>query len=294
MMKPRCFSTTTFATTTLLMLLGAATAVRAENPNHLRQLLETGRCRNCDLSQANLSRENLSNADLAGANLRSANLSYTDLSNADLSSANLQDANLQNAKLNRTIVTNANVRGTILDRNSQNSNGRNRQNWGRQSGQRQDAGHHGWGQEHRRQRSNSDWSNQSNYPNYPNQPNYSNQPVYSNQPAPSNNIDQRYLNYEAEIRRAYQDATNQSIDHQTLQRYMRDLVDGRSSLDDLRRNIIQSPAARACLNAVYQQLLGRDVDAGGLQTWTDYMMGGRTLVDVQREVFYSEEAKARR
>jgi Pentapeptide repeats (8 copies)/Domain of unknown function (DUF4214) len=281
MLKPRRFSTTRLAATTLLILLGTATAVRAENPRHLRQLLETGRCRNCDLSQANLNREDLRNADLAGTNLRGANLSSTDLSDADLSNANLENANLQNAKLNRTIVTNTNFRGTILDRNSQNPTGDQRQNWGRdrqgQTGDRQS-----WGRRNRYQWPNSGSNNQPNYANYPNQP------IYSNQPDPSNNIDQRYQTYEAEIRRIYGELTNQSISRQELRRYMWDLANGRS-ISDLRQDIAQSPEARAALNGLYQQLLGREIDAGGSQTWTGYMVRGRNLADVRREIVQGAE-----
>ncbi|NJL50058.1 MAG: pentapeptide repeat-containing protein, partial [Leptolyngbyaceae cyanobacterium SM2_5_2] len=58
--------------------------VRAENPAHVQQLLETNLCAGCDLSGANLSQ-----AHLIGADLR----------NADLSGAILVEANLEGADL---------------------------------------------------------------------------------------------------------------------------------------------------------------------------------------------------
>jgi uncharacterized protein YjbI with pentapeptide repeats len=129
---------------TLLLLLGAASNAQAENPTHLRQLLNTGRCRSCDLSSVNFSRQDLSNADLAGANLRGSNLSHVNLTNADLSNADLQDANLNNADL-----TNAIVQGTLLDRRTTNQPQRD-SNWGRQGEQTVQA--QDWGRQRQRRR----------------------------------------------------------------------------------------------------------------------------------------------
>ncbi|MBD1893542.1 DUF928 domain-containing protein [Coleofasciculus sp. FACHB-129] len=83
----------------LLSVLWFATPVRAENPEHLKRLLETNKCLNCDLSGANLIGARLVAADLRGANLSGANLSGADLSGANLTNANLTSVNLNNAKL---------------------------------------------------------------------------------------------------------------------------------------------------------------------------------------------------
>ncbi|OLP16804.1 hypothetical protein BST81_19100 [Leptolyngbya sp. 'hensonii'] len=121
----------------LLSFFWLQNPVRAENPNHLQQLLSTRQCPKCDLSraglvyakllqvnlrganlmQANLSRADLSGADLSGADLRGANLvgvnlSGANLKGADLTGADLRDAYLVGANLEQTILVNANVRKT--------------------------------------------------------------------------------------------------------------------------------------------------------------------------------------
>lgn len=104
-----------FVTGTLL-LLGLATAAPsfAANPNHVRQLLQTGECRGCDLTRANLRNANLRDAQLEGANLTGANLRGANLSDADLKDAILRGANLTGANLNDTDFTEANLQGANL------------------------------------------------------------------------------------------------------------------------------------------------------------------------------------
>lgn len=104
--------------------------VRAENLEHLRQLLATKRCNGCDLSGAGLVMSNLAGARLSQANLVNANLSQANLSGADLSGANLTGASLHGANLmganlsgailngtdlRETYLTNANLSGTALN-----------------------------------------------------------------------------------------------------------------------------------------------------------------------------------
>ncbi|MGJ3247003.1 MAG: pentapeptide repeat-containing protein [Elainellaceae cyanobacterium] len=99
-----------------LLLLLRDRAVWAENPDHVRQLLQTNTCENCDLSGVNLSNFDLEGANLQGANLQNSILSHSQMSRANLSSANLQGAilsaadlrgaNLQNAQLTGMTITN--------------------------------------------------------------------------------------------------------------------------------------------------------------------------------------------
>lgn len=86
--------------------------VKAENPEHLKQLRETKQCQKCDLSGADLRGADLSFAVLTGANLSGANLKAANLSNADLSRANLTKADLSYANLNKAYLTNANLHQT--------------------------------------------------------------------------------------------------------------------------------------------------------------------------------------
>jgi uncharacterized protein YjbI with pentapeptide repeats len=252
---------------TLLFILGAATTAQAENPTHLRQLFNTGRCRSCDLSYVNFSRQDLSNADLAGAdlrgsnfssanlaraNLRGSNFSSANLSNADLSNADLQDANLNYAKLQGAIV-----QGTLLDRTT--NQPQRDSNWGRQ-------------RQRGRQRTNSDWNNRR-----------------EQSPA----IDQTTQRYESEIRSIYEQVTNQQLSNRDLQQYVQELGRG-ESIANIRNTMARSPEAQAALNALYKRVFDRNIDPSGLKTWTEYMGRGRSLSDVYRELSQSQEARDRR
>jgi uncharacterized protein YjbI with pentapeptide repeats len=81
-----------------------AAPASAENPRHLRQLLQTKECVECDLYQANLQ-----DADLSGANLVGANLIGANLIGADLRGAYLRGADLRGAFLQGTYLYNANL-----------------------------------------------------------------------------------------------------------------------------------------------------------------------------------------
>ena len=86
-------------------------ASRAENPDQVRQLLQTNNCEGCDLSNATLSGLNLSDANLRGANLEGANLSGTTLSRANLQQASLKDATITNAEFTGASLTDATLAG---------------------------------------------------------------------------------------------------------------------------------------------------------------------------------------
>jgi len=83
--------------------------VRAENPDHVQQLLETRACMGCDLSGADLSVQHLIGADLRNADLSGANLTEANLEGADLTGANLEGANLTDAFLNQASLHEANL-----------------------------------------------------------------------------------------------------------------------------------------------------------------------------------------
>ncbi|HIK07926.1 MAG TPA: pentapeptide repeat-containing protein [Trichormus sp. M33_DOE_039] len=106
-------------TTVFLATISLTNAVQAANPEHLRQLLATKQCQNCDLTNAglvlaDLSGANLSGANLAGANLSRANLSGADLRGANLNGAGLFGANLSAAKLGGANLGSADLRSTYL------------------------------------------------------------------------------------------------------------------------------------------------------------------------------------
>lgn len=124
-MKSRILATSVFFT-----LIGLNQTVLAANLEHVRQLLASKQCQNCDLAgaglvmadlsgadltKANLAGANLSRANLSGANLRGANLSGVGLFGANLTGANLSGANLQNADLRHTYLVNAQLDGVNLN-----------------------------------------------------------------------------------------------------------------------------------------------------------------------------------
>jgi len=98
----------------LLLGLGVTTPAYSQNPNDLKQLLETRFCQGCDLRGANLSGAHLIGVDLRDANLTGANLTNINLEGADLTGANLTSANLEGAFLNQTEFNDANLSGANL------------------------------------------------------------------------------------------------------------------------------------------------------------------------------------
>jgi uncharacterized protein YjbI with pentapeptide repeats len=113
-MKSQIIAATAFLTT-----ISVATTAQAANYEHVRQLLATKQCQNCDLSGAGLVMADLSGADLSGANLAGANLSRANLIGADLRGANLSSAglfgvNLSGAKLGGANLLGADLRNTYL------------------------------------------------------------------------------------------------------------------------------------------------------------------------------------
>lgn len=87
-MKPFLLGVALFST------LWICPVAQAENPEHLKQIMKSRSCPNCDLQGADLSAMNLRNANLAGANLTGANLNLADLTAANLSNAILTEASL--------------------------------------------------------------------------------------------------------------------------------------------------------------------------------------------------------
>lgn len=111
--------TSSILTGTLAIASSLSTPAAAENFEHLRQLLSTKECPECELSNAglrlaNLVRANLSSANLSQANLDQANLNSADLSGADLSGAILYRANLSGANLRGANLSGANLTGAYL------------------------------------------------------------------------------------------------------------------------------------------------------------------------------------
>ncbi|UKO97475.1 pentapeptide repeat-containing protein [Nostoc sp. UHCC 0870] len=107
------------ATSVFLTTISLTNTAQAVNPEHLRQLLATKQCQNCDLTNAGLVMADLSSANLSGANLAGANLSRANLSGADLRGANLSGAglfgvNLSAAKLGGANLASADLRNTYL------------------------------------------------------------------------------------------------------------------------------------------------------------------------------------
>ncbi|MGQ4646607.1 pentapeptide repeat-containing protein [Lyngbya aestuarii] len=121
---------TILAAIVLLSAINTIEPAKAENWQHIQQLLSTKDCQQCDLkgtglfmadlvgaqlSGADLSRANLSRANLSGADLSGANLSGTSLNGANLSGANLSGANLSGTDLRDAFLVEAKLFGVSLD-----------------------------------------------------------------------------------------------------------------------------------------------------------------------------------
>ncbi len=120
-MSMKCFPVQRFrlsitSVASVVLTIGVALPAAAENLEHVRQLLSTKRCQNCDLSNAGLVFAQLSGANLAGANLAGANLSQANLSGANLTGANLSGAILNGANLTGAKLTGANLQLSDLRR----------------------------------------------------------------------------------------------------------------------------------------------------------------------------------
>jgi uncharacterized protein YjbI with pentapeptide repeats len=102
------------AIATCLTIISQSFTASAANLEHLRQLLATKNCQNCDLTGAGLVMADLSGADLTGANLSGANLSRANLSGADLRGANLSGAGLFGANLSGANLHGVTLMGTDL------------------------------------------------------------------------------------------------------------------------------------------------------------------------------------
>jgi len=100
--------------TVIASVFNLTSPVKAENLTHLRQLINTKQCENCELSNSGLVMANLVGANLRGANLVRANLSRADLTGADLTGANLTGASLNGANLTGANLTGANLTGADL------------------------------------------------------------------------------------------------------------------------------------------------------------------------------------
>lgn len=109
MMSNRVLATAVFG-----FIITFAADAQAANPQHLRQLIATKQCQECDLSGAGLVRADLRGANLRGANLSGANLSRANLSGADLTGANLSATGLFGVNLSAAKLTGANLLGADL------------------------------------------------------------------------------------------------------------------------------------------------------------------------------------
>jgi len=91
----------------------------AANPAEVVQLIETGVCKACDLTNADLTGEHLIGVDLRDADLTGAVLSHANLEGADLTGATLVDTDftgafLTNALLDRTTIQNTDFSDSTL------------------------------------------------------------------------------------------------------------------------------------------------------------------------------------
>ncbi|MGB5963212.1 MAG: DUF4214 domain-containing protein [Coleofasciculaceae cyanobacterium] len=100
-------------------------------------------------------------------------------------------------------------------------------------------------------------------------------------------------NFYNEINDIYVDILSRNVDNRNLEIWTRALRNGRP-LKDIRREVANSPQAKAQLNQLYQEVLGRNIDAAGIQTWTRKLADGDSIRDIRRSLERSDEARNRR
>jgi hypothetical protein len=98
-----------------LLALTLAVPAQAENPDHVKKLLKSGRCPKCDLSGADLAAANLKKANLQGADLSNANLNLADLTRANLTEANLTGASLAFTDFTDAVLNAAQLNDAALE-----------------------------------------------------------------------------------------------------------------------------------------------------------------------------------
>lgn len=105
---------TILSTAALLTASSLGAVAKAENMQHVQQLISTKQCPQCELSNAGLVLTDLTGANLSGANLSRANLSRANLAGADLTGANLSGASLNGANLSGANLSGADLTGSDL------------------------------------------------------------------------------------------------------------------------------------------------------------------------------------
>ncbi|MEO8891259.1 MAG: DUF4214 domain-containing protein [Coleofasciculaceae cyanobacterium] len=100
-------------------------------------------------------------------------------------------------------------------------------------------------------------------------------------------------NFYNDINDIYVDILSRNVDNRNLEIWTRALRNGRP-LKDIRREVANSPQARAQINQLYQEVLGRSIDDAGIQTWTRKLADGDSIRDVRRSLERSDEARNRR
>jgi uncharacterized protein YjbI with pentapeptide repeats len=91
------------------------TSAQAEELAHVRRLLVTRFCNQCDLKEANLANQNLQGVWITDTKLKRANLRGANLRFARLRNVNLRKADLTNADLTGATLQNVNLQGALLE-----------------------------------------------------------------------------------------------------------------------------------------------------------------------------------
>ncbi|MBL0197104.1 MAG: hypothetical protein IPQ09_23320 [Myxococcales bacterium] len=91
----------------------------------------------------------------------------------------------------------------------------------------------------------------------------------------------------AEITSFYTDILHRAPAPEWLARH----VNGGLPTAKVRESIAKTPEARGLVNKAYKAYLGREGEAGGLDSWTDHLVRGKTLDWVWEQIRTSEEAR---
>ena len=99
----------------VMLCAGTVSPAAPKGDEALIQLLQTKKCRQCQLADVNLVHAQLQDADLEGAKLQRANLSQVRLDGANLRGADLSYTNLHGASLRGANLQGSSLVGTELE-----------------------------------------------------------------------------------------------------------------------------------------------------------------------------------
>ncbi len=110
----------------------------------------------------------------------------------------------------------------------------------------------------------------------------------------SNNIYDSRETIQRNINKIYQEILERDADYNGLRTYTNNVMNRNWSLNQVRKEVIDSRETQDKINQIYRDFLGRNVDSNGLNHYRGKLEGGWSMSQVRRDVASSDEARRRR